>query len=110
MLSVFFQVAVTAATVSAAPGDTLAALRGPTAPGPGLEVVRYDGSRAQTDVATPAVESAGIDVDGMLDEPVWEQGRAPRGLHAVRPDRRLAGLAADRGLRAGRRRRHLLSG
>ena len=42
---------------------------GPVAP----DTVRYLGTSAELEVATPAVERAGISIDGRLDEAVWTQ-------------------------------------
>ncbi|MGY8779077.1 MAG: hypothetical protein ACKVIN_13275, partial [Longimicrobiales bacterium] len=74
MIQSFFQVAVAAAIFTSG-GDDPAGPRGPVAgtePGP-TEVARYTGTEAQIEVATPAVESADIDIDGRLDDASWEQ-------------------------------------
>jgi hypothetical protein len=87
MLSTFFQVAVTAAAISTGmPADTVLPVGpGPRAGTPVRDVVRYDGSAAEVDVATPSVTSAAIDVDGRLDEPVWEQAALLEGFTQYDP-------------------------
>lgn len=87
MISALFQVAVATAALSTAPPvDTLTSVDpvgGTTAVT--REVVRYDGSLAQTEVRTPAVVAASIDVDGRLDEPVWQDAALLEGFTQYDP-------------------------
>jgi len=82
MISTFFQVAVaTAALASSAPADQT------VDPGTrrGAEVVRYDGSAAQVDIATPALTAAAIDIDGRIDEPAWQDAALLEGFTQYDP-------------------------
>ena len=40
--------------------------------GPAVDTVTYNGVDAKTEIETPSVERAGIDVDGRLDDSAWE--------------------------------------
>ncbi len=59
------------------------------APGPGAgeptDPVRYDGSAVEIEILTPAVASAGISVDGRLDEEVWAQAALLDGFTQFAP-------------------------
>ena len=46
---------------------------------------RYDGSAAEIEISTPAVESAQIDIDARLDEPVWQQAALLEGFTQFNP-------------------------
>jgi len=73
MIHSFLQVAVVAAAVAsggAARPDSVPAIG---SVGSATAVVRYDGSAAEVDVATPAIANARIDVNGRIDEPAWQQ-------------------------------------
>ena len=85
MIAALFQLAVAGA---AAVGAVDADLR-PTAPGVIelgerlVEVMRYDGTRAEIEIETPAVASADIDVDGRLDDLAWGQAALLEGFLCV---------------------------
>jgi hypothetical protein len=82
MISTFFQVAVaTAALATASPADPIESAVSPR----GAEVVRYDGSAAQVDIATPALTAAGIDIDGRIDEPAWQNAALLEGFTQYDP-------------------------
>ncbi|MBT5695155.1 MAG: hypothetical protein HOI62_00940, partial [Gemmatimonadales bacterium] len=40
--------------------------------GPAVDTVTYNGVDAKTEIETPSVERAGIDIDGRLDDSAWE--------------------------------------
>ena len=72
MIHSLFQVAVAASLVgSAAPGS---------AGGDRPRAATYDGSAAEIEIVTPAVLSAGISVDGRLDEQVWQRAAMLEGF------------------------------
>lgn len=78
MVQSFFQVAA------------VASLLGPTgseASGPGMSRLaeRYVGTAAEIVVATPSVLSAGIAIDGRLDDAVWAQAAVLEGFTQFKP-------------------------
>ena len=82
MIHSFFQVAAAAAVLaSGAPAqpDTITAARSV------VPVVRYDGSSAEVDVSTPAISNPGIDVNGRIDEPAWQQAALLEGFTQFDP-------------------------
>ncbi|MCH1570284.1 MAG: carbohydrate binding family 9 domain-containing protein [Longimicrobiales bacterium] len=87
MIPALFQLAVAGAAVV---GSAEAELR-PPAPGVVelgerlVEVVRYDGTRAEVEIETPSVASAEIDVDGRLDDAAWGQAALLEGFTQFRP-------------------------
>jgi len=88
MIHSFFQVAAAAAVFASGGGEDPARPRGPVAgtePVVGTEVVRYNGSAAEIEIATPAVASADIDIDGRLDDAAWEQAALLEGFTQFNP-------------------------
>ena len=88
MIPVFFQLA--AVTTAAATGAVCPDVRAPTPDlvGPGerlIEAVRCDGTRADIEIQTPAVESAEIEVDGRLDDLSWDQAALLEGFTQFKP-------------------------
>jgi hypothetical protein len=85
MLQSFLQVAALAAVV--APGGPAGPDTVTSAPAPAVvpAVVRYDGSAAQVDVSTPTIPNAGIDVNGRIDEPAWQQAALLNGFTQFDP-------------------------
>jgi hypothetical protein len=82
MIQAFFQVAVAAsALVGSGPDDPPASAASAAA----AEVVRYDGSAAEVDVATPSVARAEIDIDGRIDELAWDQAALLEGFTQYDP-------------------------
>jgi hypothetical protein len=88
MIHMLFQVAAatTILTSSGVPADTVGASRG------GDEVARYSGAAAEVEVATPAVESAQIDIDGRVGEAEWSQAALLEGFTQFNP---IEGTAAS---------------
>jgi len=81
MIQLFLQVATASAVLVGGPdGPT----RRAEAPEPGLEI-RYDGSRAEVEIATPAIASADIDVDGIIDEAAWSRAAVLDGFTQFDP-------------------------
>ena len=87
MIHSLFQVAVASSLVgSAAPGSA-----GVDRPRP----ERYDGSAAEIEIATPAVASADIDIDGRLDEEVWQEAALLEGFTQSDPVEGFTGVPED---------------
>jgi len=87
MIPALFQLAVAgAATFGAADAEPRPTPVGVVELGERLtEVVRYDGTRAEIEIETPAVASAEIDVDGRLDDAAWGQAALLEGFTQFRP-------------------------
>ena len=60
----------------------------------GAERPRYVGSGDSIEVATPAVESAALDIDGRLDEVVWQEAALLEGFTQFSP---IEGASASQG-------------
>ena len=87
MTSALFQLVVVGA-LSASPVEVQPPLSGLGLVDVGdrlVEFVRYSGSRAELEVDTPAVEFAGISVDGRLDDAAWEHAALLEGFTQFSP-------------------------
>lgn len=79
MIPALFQIAAVAGAVTTGAASV-------TPPPPAsAAVARYDGTRAEIEVQTPAVTKAQIDVDGRLDDPGWEQAALLEGFTQFQP-------------------------
>ena len=78
MIQALFQLAQVAAAASLLAPGVLESPVGPVAD-------RYRGTFAEIEIATPAVESANIDIDGRIDDAAWAQAALLDGFTQFKP-------------------------